>query len=72
MGKNPQNPLKKPLQDYAKYSGLGFQMLVTILLGSYAGVKLDGYFQISSHIFTIIFSLVSVGAAIWMVVKKIS
>ena len=70
----PTDPQKqrKPLADYAKYSGIGIMMLTIILLGTYAGVKIDRYFSISSSVFTIVFSLLSVALALYMVVKKIS
>jgi hypothetical protein len=71
MPKDPPKQ-KKPLPDYAKYSGMGIQMLGTILLGTYAGVKLDEYFGFSSHILTILLSLFSVAIAIYFAVKKIS
>lgn len=70
----PIDPQKrrKPLADYAKYSGIGIMMLTVILLGTYAGVSLDRHFGISSSLFTIICSLLSVAVALYLVVKKIS
>ena len=70
MSTDPPNR-KNPLQDYAKFSGLAFQMLGIILLGSYAGVKLDEHFHIQAHVFTIVLLFLSVLAAIWLVIKKI-
>lgn len=72
MESEPQNPRKKPLQDYAKFSGIAIQMLSVILLGTYGGVKLDEYFEIQSHLLTIIASLLSVALAIYIIVRKIS
>lgn len=70
----PTDPQKqrKPLADYAKYSGIGFMMLAIILLGTYAGLRLDVYFGIKSHLITVVSSLLSVALSLYMVVRKIS
>lgn len=72
MENEAPKPRKNPLQDYAKYSGLGLQMLLIILIGAYSGEKTDEFLKIPHHILTITFSLIAVAASLWMVVKKIS
>jgi hypothetical protein len=44
-------------------------MVATILLGTWAGMALDDYFQVKSHIFTVVLMLLSVVASMYMVIK---
>ena len=65
-----QNSKKKPLNSYAQYSAMGFQMVAIILLGTYAGIKLDKYLELEkTPVFTISFSLFSVILSIYFVAK---
>ena len=70
MEPNPNNQNQKPLNSYAKYSSLGIQMVLIIGGGCYAGYKLDEYFKnTETPIYTIILSLVSIGLAMYVVLK---
>jgi len=60
---------KKPVNDYIKYSSLGFQMLAIILLGVFGGFKLDQLLHIRFPVFTLVLSMLSVGLAIYYGVK---
>ena len=55
-------PNRKPnrLNDYAKYSGMAFQMLAIIVLGVLGGIKADKYLGLKTPVFTIIFTILSV------------
>ena len=44
MGKNKE---KKALKNWAVFSGIGFQMAITIFLGNKLGIWLDGKFETS-------------------------
>lgn len=75
---NPQQPPKKRdlkklrnkgLNDFAKYSGMAFQMFGIILLTTWGGIKLDKLAGNETPVFTIILSLLGVFAAIYTVVK---
>lgn len=71
-GSNPKknsDKFKKSLKSYAKYSGLAFQMAAIIFIGTFGGYKLDIYFGIKSHIFTMILSVISVIIAIYFAIK---
>jgi ATP synthase protein I len=72
-GKNPRNPEKNKendgLKDYAKYTGLGVQMIVIILITVWGGIKLDHLFLLKTPVFTIILSLLGVFTAIYVAVK---
>ena len=60
---------KKQLNNYAKYSSLGIQMLVIILVGVFGGIKLDEYIGWKFPLFTVVFSLLAVIFAIYYAVK---
>lgn len=71
---DPQNSQKKKqlLTDYGKYAGIALQMGAIIALGVWGGVKIDEKVsEISFPLFTIIFSLFSVFAAMYFVVKEV-
>ena len=67
--KNEKPP--KPLNGYAKYSSLGFQMAIIIGGGCYGGYKLDEHYNNTNSVFTIILSLLSIGLAMYVVIKDI-
>jgi len=62
---------KKPLNKYARFSGVAFQMAVTIFIGTYIGTKLDEKFPNENNIFTLVFSLIFVFAALYTVIKQV-
>jgi F0F1-type ATP synthase assembly protein I len=61
---------RKNLNDYARYSGMAIQMLAIILLGVFAGYKLDQWLH-TKPILIVIFSLASVGLSIYFVTKDL-
>ncbi|GAB4139152.1 MAG: hypothetical protein Fur0041_14240 [Bacteroidia bacterium] len=66
---SPPSP-KKPLNDYGKYLSMATYMAVIITAGTLAGRWLDSYFgMVKVPVFTLIFSLVAVGAAIWYFIR---
>ena len=67
--KEPQNHQNNPLNNYAKYSGLAFQMGAVIAVAVWGGVKLDKLIGTDKSIFTIILSLLGVFTAIYVAVK---
>lgn len=69
-----QNHQKKinQLNAYARFSGIGFQMIVIIGLGVYLGVKLDEKYPNKYKLFTIILSLLSIALALFNVIKQVT
>jgi uncharacterized membrane protein YfcA len=63
--------LKKPLNKYARFSGVAFQMGVTIFIGAYIGTKLDEKYPNENNLFTLVFTLIFVFAALYMVIKQV-
>ena len=64
------DPKKQGLNNYARYSGMAFQMLAIILLGVFSGFKLDSWLHLKP-LFTIICSLASVIMAIYFVTRDL-
>lgn len=67
--KNRNSPRNKGIRDFARYSGLAFQMIAIILITSWGGTKLDKLAGFHKPVFTIILSLLGVFAAIYTAVK---
>jgi len=65
-----KNP-KKSLNDYAKYSSISLQMVTIILIGVFAGVKLDEWLTNGTPVFTLILTVLAVVLAIYYVIKDL-
>lgn len=71
--KDPKNREKdkenNSLGTYAKYTGLGVQMVVIILITVWGGMKLDKLVGLETPVFTIVLSLLGVITAIYTAIK---
>jgi ATP synthase protein I len=68
--KDPEkNQENDGLKSYARFTALGFQMIIIILVSVWGGIKLDKLFGFANPIFTVILSLLGVFAAIYAAVK---
>jgi F0F1-type ATP synthase assembly protein I len=67
--KNPKNQQNKEGNNFARYSGMAFQMIAIILITTWGGIKLDKIAGFDKPVFTIILSLLGVFAAIYTAVK---
>jgi hypothetical protein len=70
---------KTPLQNttdksrsIAQYSGIAFQMLGTIGLGVWGGMKLDEWQQNQRPIWTIVLALTAIGASLYLFIRQIT
>jgi len=61
---------KNSLNNYARYSNIGMQMLVIIVAGVWGGVELDKWLN-TTPVLTVVLSLLSVSLAIYSVVKNL-
>lgn len=57
------------LNQYIRYSGLGFQMLAAILIGLWLGMKTDAWLGMEQPVFTIIFILTSIIASLFILIR---
>lgn len=60
------------MRSFVQYSGLGFQMLATIGLSAWAGVKLDAHFQSKNPWYTVGLMLLGVLAALYQVIRSVT
>ncbi|RLD36393.1 MAG: hypothetical protein DRI73_00780 [Bacteroidetes bacterium] len=68
--KHLKPPTQKPhLYNYARFSGLAFQMGIIIFAGVYGGIKLDEKVKWETPVFTIVLSLLSVIISLYIVLK---
>lgn len=64
-----RNP--KAGRSYLKYSGMAFQMTAVLLIGTLIGKKLDAYYQLERPYLTILFALLSIFAALYLILKDL-
>lgn len=75
MNNKNQDQDQKPkgqLNSFARFSGIGFQMLVIIGLGVYGGLKLDEKYPNQYQTFTIICSLAGIAIALYSVIRQVN
>ena len=65
-----KNDNLKNVNNYAKYSGLAFEMLGIIILGVWGGIKLDALFD-TKPLFSVVPSLGGEALAIYQMIVKI-
>lgn len=67
--KNDQGEASRQANTFIKYSGIGFQMLATIGLGVWGGLKLDEWQGNKNPIWTIVLSLTAIGASLYLFIR---
>ena len=65
---SPKKPAEDQSRDWVKYTGLGFQMIATLVAFVFAGVYLDEYLGYEM-VFTLILSLIGVAAGLYVALK---
>jgi len=68
-----QNKLQKPkkkVDDFIRYSGLAFEMIVIMGVGVFAGIKIDRWLNLSFPAFTLVLMILSVVGAIYHAIRK--
>ncbi|SNR76599.1 AtpZ/AtpI family protein [Hymenobacter mucosus] len=73
----PPHPTPDPdntdrLRSFARYSGIGIQMLATIGLSTWAGYWLDGHYQTKTPWFTLGLMLLGLFAALYNVIRSVT
>jgi len=62
---------KNQLNTYARFSGIAFQMIAIIGLGTFGGIKLDKKYPNDYMLYTLILSFTSVIIALIYVVRRV-
>jgi len=63
---------EKRSNNFAQYSGLGFQMLAIIGVFAFAGYKIDAYRNSSKPIFTALLGVAGVVISLYQVIKQLN
>lgn len=72
MVKPQNNQNKNKATNFAKYSGIAFQMLATIGVFSFIGYKIDENRASSKMIFTAILGLVGVVVSLFSIIRSLN
>jgi uncharacterized membrane protein len=64
--------MNKPANDYIKYTGIAFQMIVIIGVLSFAGYELDKRWNHQTPWLTAALSLIGVFISLYLVIKSVS
>lgn len=70
--KKPNKKSNNTLKSIAIFTGIAAQMGVTIFLGAYFGKWLDIKYPQDKKWFTMIFTILSVGISLYMVLKQLN
>ena len=71
MQKQTDDKRKALLRSYARYSGLGFQMIGIIGAFAFGGVKLDERIAAKTPWFTIVGCLTGIAISFYLVIKQL-
>jgi Putative F0F1-ATPase subunit Ca2+/Mg2+ transporter len=63
---------KKPVNNFLKYSGLGLQMMVSIGVGAWLGLKLDQYLELKFPVFLLTFVFVIFGGLMYQLYQSLN
>ena len=58
------------MQDFAKYTGIAFQMIATILVITYLGYLLDQWLSLAFPVGILFGLLLGVGSSLYLILKK--
>lgn len=71
MMEDPKKPVDKSTSTrFLKYSGMATQMLGTILAFTWGGYKLDEWQQNKVPVWTLVLSLVSIAASLYLLIRS--
>lgn len=62
---------KKYLNQYLKYSTIGFQMIALVVAGALFGDWLDDKYNPDGRLYTVVFSLLSIFLALYLALKEL-
>jgi ATP synthase protein I len=60
---------KQQFDNFIRYSNMGFQMFAVIALSVFIGYKIDQFMANKIPVFTVVFSIIGVGGAIYQAIK---
>lgn len=74
MGKSkpPEEDKKEKIRQYAKYSGLAFQLFFTLIIAAFIGQWIDGKLEFSNDYITLLLIVIVFFAFMYKLVKELS
>lgn len=72
MSDSEENKQGKEATNFARYTGIGFQMLAIIGVMTFIGYKIDSYRHSEKLFFTAIFGLLGVIVSLYQVVRSLN
>ena len=66
-----KDEMQKQVNNYLRYSGIGFQIAATIGVGVFIGYELDKWLQTSQQYFTLGFALVFIPLGLYIGWKEV-
>lgn len=66
-----KKPEKQGISNYAKYTGMGFQMMAIIGFSAFVGYEIDQYYEHQTQWVTAISSVLGVVLSIYQTVKQL-
>jgi F0F1-type ATP synthase assembly protein I len=67
-----QNKVTNPLKQYARYTGIAFQMMAVMALSAWLGWKLDQWMELSFPIFTLVLTIATVALVLYKIIRSLS
>ncbi len=72
MEKEKSTEKQKQLNNYLRYSGFGFQMVATLGLAAWGGLKLDAYFGFKVPVCLLVLLLTAIGGSLYIFIKQVT
>ncbi|GJM27414.1 MAG: hypothetical protein DHS20C17_00490 [Cyclobacteriaceae bacterium] len=66
------NKATSPLKQYARYTGIAFQMMAVMAISAWLGYKVDQQLNFQFPVFTLVFILIAIGLILYKLVKSLS
>ena len=67
-----RNRITNPLKQYAKYTGIAFQMVAIMAVSTWLGLKVDALLNLQFPLFTLIFIITALGLLLYKIIRSIS
>ncbi len=66
-----RNKITNPLKQYARYSGIAFQMMAAMSLSAWLGLKTDELLGLRFPVFTLTFIIVAMCLVFYKIVRSV-
>ena len=64
--------ITNPLRQYARYSGIAFQMMAVMAFSAWLGLKTDELLNLQFPLFTLLFIISALGLILYKIVRSLS